>query len=536
MTKVNCIYFSKNEIYELDVEYGITAISDLDIQLSTYYIEKDIDIVQIRHVKDYVKTINIYFLSYGCFDLLEKTSLFLKEKNPSSVNVVCMGLASELYEKILITLKSIDIAVIGKYEPVLNMLCETINKGEEQNNIPGIAYLKNGKLCVNKPTKNLNNLLMVNMPLRVIEDSENRFFHIYGTRDCEGHCTFCDRNCFSLNENKMVEYRTINNIINEIDELVEQYDCKFITFSDPTFGGCNKLKEKLLNLYKILRFKNYWIQFTLNLRAELINEEIIEILNLLKKVGLGKVFIGIETFNKKDLKIYGKIATLKDNYNCLNLFQKNQDTLFEDYWLEIEYGFINFNPYSSIQDLKNNLHNIKIWDIKNTPYIATSKLTINSLTNITKKVKKDGLIKCYEENNLSYLFQYSFNYNFKNREIEKIYNALSMMKNDLNIKNTNGLEFIRNRYYHFIGKDELLGEYDRNYKKLKSLISEITNDMCEFIYENYSRVDFETTLIKKLNIHKNKYKELEQNMRRIVYKSIVELKKIDELVYYRAVY
>ena len=61
MTKVNCIYFSKNEIYELDVEYGITAISDLDIQLSTYYIEKDIDIVQIRHVKDYVKLLIYIF-------------------------------------------------------------------------------------------------------------------------------------------------------------------------------------------------------------------------------------------------------------------------------------------------------------------------------------------------------------------------------------------------------------------------------------------------------------------------------------------
>ncbi len=535
MLKANCVYFSKNEIHELDIEYGINSISNSNIELATYYLGKDEDVIPIMQTIGFDKSINIFFLSYGCYDLLKKTSILFKQKNQQSINIVCMGLATKLYEKLLLNNTSIDIAVLGECDSVLNGLCNSIIKEEDYHKVPGIAYLKNGKLSINMKKEFLDESIDFNAPKRIIEEKKNRFFHVFGTRECEGYCTFCDRNSLFLNRDENIKYRPIIDIVKEIDELVKQYDCKFITFSDPTFGG-RELKEKLIDLYEILNSKNYWVQFTMNLRAELIDEEVIDVLCLLKSVGLGKVFIGIESFNETELKLYRKTASLIDNYNCLRLFNNNHDKLIENYWLEVEYGFINFNPYSSIQSLKNNLQNIKKWEINNTPYMATSKLTINSLTSITGKVKKDGLIKNFETNNLSYLFEHSFDYSFKNNEIEQIYRALNVVREQLSIKNTNGLEFIRNRYYHFFGNDTLLIEYEKTYKKLKRIINEITNDFCEFVYDNYNGLDFDVLLLKKTKICRKIYEETEQKMRNLSYKILVRLAKIDEVIYYRSIY
>jgi hypothetical protein len=535
MIKANCIYFSKNEIHELDINYGVTSISNFDVEIAIYYIEKDGDLTQLSQTLGFDKSINVFFLSYGCYDLLKKSSILFKHKNQQSINIVCLGLATKLYKKLLLNNESIDVAILGECDSVLNTLFDSILKGEDYHNTPGIAYLKNGKLSINVKKRFLEESIILNVPTRIIEDKKNRFFHIFGTRECEGHCTFCDRNTLFLNKNENIKYRPIIDIVKEIDVLVEQYNCKFITFSDPTFGG-RKLKEKLVDLYKFLKSKTYWIQFTINLRAELIDQDVIDILCLLKSVGLGKVFIGIESFNEWELKLYGKTATLIDNYNCLNLFNINKSKLIENYWLEIEYGFINFSPYSNIQSLKNNLINIKKWDINNTPYMATSKLTINSLTNITEKVKKDGLIKNFEADNLSYLFEYSFDYKFKNKNIEKIYSVLNIIKKQLNIKNTNGLEFIRNRYYHFFGNDAFLIEYENTYKKLKRIISETTNDLCEFVYDNYNRTDFDVLLFNQTEICQKIYAKTEQKMRSLSYKILVSLAKIDEVIYYRSIY
>ncbi|GJM70755.1 hypothetical protein HMSSN036_29710 [Paenibacillus macerans] len=54
----------------------------------------------------------------------------------------------------------------------------------------------------------------------------------------------------------------------------------------------------------------------MNLRAEQITPEVVTCMKKLKKVGLGKVFIGLESFNEFDLKLYGKIFEYQIKHKC----------------------------------------------------------------------------------------------------------------------------------------------------------------------------------------------------------------------------
>ncbi|GJM70756.1 hypothetical protein HMSSN036_29720 [Paenibacillus macerans] len=74
-----------------------------------------------------------------------------------------------------------------------------------------------------------------------------------------------------------------------------------------------------------------------------------------------------------------KFSNIKSNINAINILQ-NINSADDDYNLRFEYGFINFNPYSNIEGLKNNLNNLRKYNVHVDPYIISSKVSLNYLT------------------------------------------------------------------------------------------------------------------------------------------------------------
>jgi hypothetical protein len=72
-----------------------------------------------------------------------------------------------------------------------------------------------------------------------------------------------------------------------------------------------------------------------------------ELMHLLSRSGLCEIFIGTEANNNPDLKRLGKAgASVEDNENSIKFFRK--------YDVYPEVGFINFNPYSTFEGLRQN--------------------------------------------------------------------------------------------------------------------------------------------------------------------------------------
>ncbi|MED4955054.1 radical SAM protein [Paenibacillus macerans] len=398
----------------------------------------------------------------------------------------------------------------------------------------GVAYILNGNYVINN-FKQTAEIGTISFPYRKCFPTDTRFFHIYGSRGCEGKCLFCDRSILHTTSGyTKPRFRDIDDVIREVDLLVKEYNCKFVSFSDPTFCSSSNIINRLEQLYSYLSPKKYWIQFSMNLRAEQITPEVVTCMKKLKKVGLGKVFIGLESFNEFDLKLYGKISNIKSNINAINILQ-NINSADDDYNLRFEYGFINFNPYSNIEGLKNNLNNLRKYNVHVDPYIISSKVSLNYLTKLTKIVDRDNLfIKNIDKFSLRELMSYRFEYCFINKNVQEIYDIVLACIKKLNLRNINGSEFIRNRYYHFFDFDFIVEKFDTAYKRWLSVVNDFSCNLFEDIISN--KHEYNHKLCRAISMcdeFKNQFITVDNNLRFIQQRALIQLKKIDELIYYK---
>lgn len=530
------LYFSDNELHRLDVAYGIASIKNNDCNVITHQVHNDNFDKVINSIIIEKPTIIVIFLSYGCFDLLEKSCLVMKDKNPNSIIIVCHSFASRCYKKLLSEISQIDVAVLGEYEESLNELCKLFFSGNDIGDCKGIAYIKNSQIQINnhRPLADINK---IPLPNRDFDYQNSNFFHVYGSRGCEGHCTFCDRNnLYSIGNTYCVRLRSIENIVEEIDLLVERYNCKFVSFSDPTFISSTETISRLDKLYDLLSQKYYWVQFTFNIRAEQINEDIFQCLIKLKKCGLGKIFIGIESFNEKDLKLFGKRAGVYAVKKCIDIL-KNIEELNDDYCIKVEYGFINFNPYSTRVSLQHNIQTFKNMKLNLNPYIISSKLTVNALTPISIKIDNDNLFSFHLDSlALRDAMQYGFEYRFMEADVERIHMAVKKICETISIHNDNGLEFIRNRYFHFYGYDLLLEKYDIAYRKWLAVVNEFSYEIFIFIINNFKIFDFHDKINERVEAFLRNYHVIDNKLKGIQQRVLIELRKINELIYYRSIF
>lgn len=536
MKSICAIYFSNNELHCLEVAYGIAALQSINNDVYVQRIESsNLDRV-LQLIKKESIELFVIFLSYGCYDLLTKICSEIKYANVYAKIVICHTLVNSYYKELLNEIPQIDIAILGEYEETLIELSDLFLNGKEVRYCKGIAFKDGGKIIVNKP-RPLADIDKLPFPNRDFDYQGSNYFHVYGSRGCEGYCTFCDRNSLYSNSGvHCVRCRSIENIIKEIDYLVEKYQCKFICFSDPTFVSSNDVVDRLNKLYDALSKRDYWVQFTFNIRAEQINEAVVQSLISLKNYGLGKIFIGIESFNESDLRLYGKRAGLQSINKCVNLLEAFTE-LTDDYYAKVEYGFINFNPYSTFDGLRNNIQTFKDLRLNLNPYIITSKLTANSLTSISTKIDLDCLFPFH----LGLLplrdaLKYKFNYNFVNKEVQKVYTLVMKVNKKISIPNDNGIEFLRNRYIHYYGYGPLIKKYDKAYCEWLNAVNEFSYNIFMFILNSIDNSDIHIQIDIKTAQFLESYYNLEKKLKGIQQRVLIELKKIDQLIYYKPIF
>lgn len=153
------------------------------------------------------------------------------------------------------------------------------------------------------------------------------------------------------------------------------------------------------------------------------------------------------------------------------------------------------------------------------------------------KVKSDRLL-LEDISNLESCFKHSFSYKFNNDEVGIIYDNVKIILAYVNVHNDNGLEFIRNRYYHFFGYDSLIDRYDDTYRAWIHLVSEFSYNIFDFILENYrkSNSDRSKMLDEMTRIFLKQYNMLDRKLKGIHQRALIQLKKIDEIIYYRSVF
>jgi radical SAM superfamily enzyme YgiQ (UPF0313 family) len=220
-----------------------------------------------------------------------------------------------------------DYVVIGEGEITLIDFLNQFRKNEyDFSEIPGLAYISNGKIIKTRNREFIHNLDLIGYPnwnkFPIFKyDTLHRskpFFPIITSRGCPFDCI----NCTKVIHGYEVRYRSVENIISELKYLKDIYNCKEIQIMDDVF---NFNLPRAKNILKAIISSNFDFKINLmnGIRADYVDEEFVQ---LLHKAGVYRVGIGIESGSTQVIKFLKKKLDLSKLPQVIKLFHKYRIT------------------------------------------------------------------------------------------------------------------------------------------------------------------------------------------------------------------
>lgn len=478
---------SENYHEWLNIGYLISnlRIDDINTHVIFYKVDdiKNAVTEALSHSPD---IIGIPVLQYN-YSAIKKFSYEVKKESPK-VHITCGNILPTIYKsRFLHANRYVDSITVGEGENSFSELCQLILDGKPLSFCKGIIYRnENKEIIENPPREEILNLDTLAFPDRTFTKKGNHICGIIGSRGCEGHCTFCEANVVFSGKTRS---RSIDNILDEVAVLLKN-GCKYVSFYDSTF--CVDKSDtviRLNQLYTKIAERAYRFNFSMNIRSEQFSDELVSLLLKLKSVGLDRIFVGFESGNEDDLKLYGKPASVLDHHKTIELCRKNHiiDGLNG---ITFNYGFINFNPYSTIAKLRQNIDFLDKNKLFVTFDILKTRLRISDGTPITKKMRKDKLLLCNDED----ILIDAFAYDYCDKSIEKLYNVTDYCAEKFNIRDFDRLLSIYYRYEKM--------HHSRDEDALKDFIffkTQVSNFCIEtFRWLLYNHQEEETYLVYKI--------------------------------------
>lgn len=288
------------------------------------------------------------------------------------------------YERILLEHTFIDSVTIGEPEFTFLELAQKIKAGLKcpHHSTDGIAYgINNSKVIKNKPRQLIADIDELPFPLRYIPltpnplpkgggkgvgDKKDIHTYILGSRGCYGNCTFCYINPFygAPHQADLWRGRSPENIVEEICQLHERNKTNYFYFADANFFGPGEYgKERARKLSELIIRSGLKIGFGIECRANDIEEETF---SALVHAGLKHVFLGIESGSQTTLNRFRKGVSVEVNKRAIRTVRQ--------FGIEPSLGFIMFEPYSTIADIRANLDFLKEMKLLSTPSVAAHLL------------------------------------------------------------------------------------------------------------------------------------------------------------------
>jgi radical SAM superfamily enzyme YgiQ (UPF0313 family) len=264
------------------------------------------------------------------------------------INIVLGGPNTKYYEnKTLEENQQIDTIICGEGEETFLELAQFIlHKKGTIKDIKGIYYRENQNVVQNQIRNNIKDLNKLSFPCRDIHEKyPQEFLYITGSRGCSANCSFCFE---TINKtSKTVRCRSSKNIVDEMEFLIEKYKIKSFQFTDATFEDNDLINfTRSSAIFNEITNRQLHVNVSVYSRAEIISRLPESYLKKAKAADLESVFIGLESGNETDLKLFNKRATVNDNTAAIKKLK--------EHGIPSIYGFINFNPYSSYETLKKN--------------------------------------------------------------------------------------------------------------------------------------------------------------------------------------
>jgi len=212
---------------------------------------------------------------------------------------------------------NVDLMVSGEGDLTIVELINALEQGKDIENVPGIAYKKNGSYIRTADRPVIRDLDKFDQEYDLINLEryfnfqssmdffpvfrDKRFLPLVTSRGCPFKCTYC-HDIFD----KSIQYRSPKAVVDEIEYLINKYGVREFHIVDDVFN-VNMKRAKIVLDAIIQRNLNIHISFPNGLRADFFDDELID---KMQRAGVYRMALGIESGSqriqdmiKKDLDI-----------------------------------------------------------------------------------------------------------------------------------------------------------------------------------------------------------------------------------------
>lgn len=381
--------------------------------------------------------------------------------------------------------KEFDSGMCFEGEMTFLELIQHIEDKKELVNVKGLYYQTRKGVVFGGNRNPIEELDQLPFMFRNLKPNSSVPTHIsmITSRGCTGKCLFCSSGYFSnqYHNLKSWRFRSANNIIKEIESLRHYSEQLTISFVDDNFLGGNKEGYDRAKCFseQIIK-KKIPVNWAMECRVDDVNYELFE---LMCKAGLKNVFLGVESGNEDDLKLFNKRITLQQIDKAIKVL--------EDIQLTYNIGFIMFHPTSKMKQLILNAEFLKKYNSANTSNL------LNELT----LYHGSPLVKYYQKKGLLTFEKYSIVSKYEDNKVQKVLNNAKKVLEQLSYVEVYLDQILFQMQSEGVSKIKLRVRYLELKKELSDFEADLFIELCGKIEdENHN---FSAELSKKVNLFKD---------------------------------
>jgi len=232
-----------------------------------------------------------------------------------------------------------DYAVRNEGEETIVELLRRLDRGESVSDVQGISYRDGDRRPVHNPNRPFmkdidqipdTSLVENYRPLTTLDMATNLLRHrrlwvnaqvLQTSRGCPHQCTFCFARVELGNQYRM---RGIESVIADIKHKLDYLRTDWFYVVDNEFTVNRKRTRELLE--RIIQEFGGRLRMLVFARIEVSEDE--ELLALMKRAGVYRIYLGIESINDRTLSAYQKRQTKKEVENSLETIYRHDLEVF----------------------------------------------------------------------------------------------------------------------------------------------------------------------------------------------------------------
>ncbi len=270
-------------------------------------------------------------------------------KNELDLKIIIGGKHPSSMPKRALKESPADFLVYGEGEETILELVDAIQKKGPYVGINGIAYREAGEIKLNPPRQPIKNLDDIPFPARGLLSlnryrslsTGQKFSNILSSRGCPFSCTYC-YNSKNHHSFKKINFRSIDNIIQEIKLVNKKYGVKYFQFIDDNF---TINANRVIQFCDALKETNLKLKFIIQGRVDSAN---LEMYKKLKTAGCELIAFGIESGDEGILRDIKKQITIPQIENAVKLAKEAGIKVRGNFIV----GFPNDTPQTIVKTIK----------------------------------------------------------------------------------------------------------------------------------------------------------------------------------------